>query len=99
MKKYYYLEIKLYSHLPHGYEIQLTDGGEIPRIFRKWNTAIATAKWEIEFCTSKLGYEIAIPTEENPACKGDCKYAVRLMNNKNDIRKEIRIYEMEIINI
>lgn len=99
MKKYYYLEIKMYSHLPHGYEFQLADGGEIPSIYRYWNTAITCAKRVIDFSISKLGYEVVIPTEENPACKGDCKFAVRLMNKKNDIRKEIRIYEMEINNI
>lgn len=98
MKKFYYLEIKRYSHLPHGYEFQLADGGDIPRIYQYLGTALFAAKREVEFSTYHLNYKVVIPNEENPACKGDCKFAVRLMKDETDIRKEIRIYEMEINN-
>ena len=99
MKKFYYLEIKSYSHMPNGYEFQLADGGEIPSIYKYLEVALKSAQWLINFQTSELGYKVVIPNEENPARKGDCKFAVRLMDKQNDIRKEIRIYEMEINNI
>lgn len=98
MVHYYYLETKMYSHTPDGHEYQLADGGEIPCIYKYLKTAIRAANLQIEFQVNVFHYEIVIPTSTNPACKGDCKFAVRLQNKQSDIRKEIRIYALTINN-
>lgn len=98
MRKYYYLEIKQYSHTVGGYDYQLGDGGEIPSIYKYLDKAIAVANHMIDFQVDEMGYEIVIPNETNPARKDDCKFAVRLQNKQRDIRKEIRIYAMTINN-
>lgn len=98
MRKYYYLETKMYSHMPNGYDYQLADGGEMPRIYRYFKRALSAANNSVTFCCEKLGYDIVITNETNPARKDDCKFAVRLINKLTDISKEIRIYAIEINN-
>lgn len=99
MRKYYYLEIKQFTHYGGAYEFQIADMGLKPRIFRYLNTAIGAANWQIEFQVNALHYEIVTPNEQHPDCKGACKFACTLRNNDTDIREEIRIYAIDIITV
>lgn len=98
MRHYYYIEVKQFTHYGGAYEFQIADMGMKPNIFRYLDTALSRVNFMINFEVQQLGYEIVTPNDQHPDCKGDCKFACTLRNNKTDIREEIRIYALDIIN-
>lgn len=92
--KLYYLFKKSYSKLLDGFEYQLADGGEKPEIFTNRKKAEHSFDYSVKFYSCSFGYDLIIPSEINPAAKGDCLKAARLYDKKCDIRLEIRLYQI-----
>lgn len=90
----YYIESKCYYKDSLGVDHQVSDGGDMPLLTTNKKTALDTAKMLVEFDINTYGYKIIIPNEENPARKEDCLFAVRLMKDMDEVRKEYRVYKV-----
>lgn len=84
--KSYYVDVRHQEH-------QVADGGSLPRIYRKVDEAIKSARAVSNTYCERLGYKVVISNIEHPARKGECLFAERLYDEVNEIRLEIRVYK------